>query len=73
MYTPVDPKVDFPKQEEAVLRFWEDHDVFKKSVAQREGADEYVFFDGRPLQRGCRILGILCRVRLRILFRVIRR
>ena len=52
MYTPVDPKVDFPKQEEAVLRFWEDHDVFKKSVAQREGADEYVFFDGPPFATG---------------------
>ena len=63
MYTPVDPKVDFPKQEEAVLRFWEDHDVFKSTC----------FLTARPLQRGCRILGILCRVRLRILFRVIRR
>ena len=52
MYTPVDPKVDFPKQEEAVLRFWEDYDVFKKSVAQREGADEYVFFDGPPFATG---------------------
>ena len=52
MYTPVDPKVDFPKQEEAVLRFWEEHDVFKKSVAQREGADEYVFFDGPPFATG---------------------
>ena len=52
MYTPVDPKVDFPKQEEAVLHFWEENDVFKKSVAQREGAGEYVFFDGPPFGTG---------------------
>ncbi|MEL3906852.1 MAG: isoleucine--tRNA ligase [Treponema sp.] len=52
MYKPVDPKVDFPKQEEDVLRFWEEHDVFKKSVEQREGAEEYVFFDGPPFATG---------------------
>ena len=48
MYTPVDPKVDFPKQEEEVLKFWEKNDTFKKSVSQREGSEEFVFFDGTP-------------------------
>ena len=38
-FKPVDTKVDFPKQEEEVLKFWQDNDIFKKSVSQREGAD----------------------------------
>ena len=52
MYKPVDPKADFPKQEEEVLKFWQDNDTFKKSVSQREGAEEYVFYDGPPFATG---------------------
>ena len=52
MYTPVNPKADFPKQEEEVLKFWRDNDTFKKSLAQREGAEEYVFYDGPPFATG---------------------
>ncbi len=52
MYTPVDSKVDFPKQEEEVLKFWEKNDTFKKSVSQREGSEEFVFFDGPPFATG---------------------
>ena len=52
MYKSVDPKANFPKQEEEVLNFWKEHDTFRKSVAQREGAPEYVFFDGPPFATG---------------------
>ena len=52
MYKPVNPKADFPKQEEEVLKFWKEDDTFKKSVSQREGAEEYVFFDGPPFATG---------------------
>lgn len=52
MYKPVNPKADFPKQEEDVLKFWKEDDTFKKSVSQREGAEEYVFFDGPPFATG---------------------
>ena len=52
MYSPVDPKVDFPKMEEGVLKFWEENDIFKKSMKQREGASEYVFYDGPPFATG---------------------
>ena len=52
MYKPVDPKVDFPKQEESILSFWEKNDVFKKSIANREGCKEFVFFDGPPFATG---------------------
>ncbi|HOJ98643.1 MAG TPA: isoleucine--tRNA ligase [Termitinemataceae bacterium] len=52
MYRSVDPKVEFPKLEEEVLKFWEEHDIFKKSIAQREGAEEFVFYDGPPFATG---------------------
>ncbi|MBD5412796.1 MAG: isoleucine--tRNA ligase [Treponema sp.] len=51
-YDPVDAKVDFPKQEEKILEFWEKNSIFKKSVCQREGAEEYVFYDGPPFATG---------------------
>lgn len=52
MYEAVDPKVDFPKQEEEVLEFWKKNDVFKKSIENREGCEEFVFFDGPPFATG---------------------
>ncbi|MBC6713720.1 isoleucine--tRNA ligase [Treponema sp. Marseille-Q3903] len=51
-FKPVDPKVNFSKQEESVLKFWQDNDIFKKSISQREGAEDFVFFDGPPFATG---------------------
>lgn len=52
MYSPVDPKVSFPKMEEGVLKFWEDNRVFERSIEQREGKDSFVFYDGPPFATG---------------------
>lgn len=52
MYKPVDPKVSFPNMEEEVLAFWKEHRTFEKSVSEREGAPEYVFYDGPPFATG---------------------
>ena len=52
MYKSVDPKANFPKQEEEVLEFWKKNDTFKKSVSQREGAEDFVFYDGPPFATG---------------------
>ncbi|HUZ17846.1 MAG TPA: isoleucine--tRNA ligase [Spirochaetia bacterium] len=52
MYSPVDPKVSFPKMEEGVLRFWEEEGIFKRSISQRDGQREYVFYDGPPFATG---------------------
>ena len=52
MYNSVDPKVSFPKLEMEILSFWEKNDIFRKSILQREGAEEYVFYDGPPFATG---------------------
>ncbi len=52
MYKPVDPRVSFPKMEEAILKFWEEEGIFQRSIDQREGAPEYEFYDGPPFATG---------------------
>ena len=39
---------DFPALELEVLDYWDRDDTFRASVAQRDGAPEYVFYDGPP-------------------------
>jgi isoleucyl-tRNA synthetase len=52
MLDPVSNKPDFADQERAILAFWEAHDTFKRSLARRRGAKEYVFYDGPPFATG---------------------
>jgi isoleucyl-tRNA synthetase len=47
-FRPVDPKVRFPELERSILAFWEEANVFHRSLEQREGAPEWVFYDGPP-------------------------
>jgi isoleucyl-tRNA synthetase len=52
VYKPVDAKVNFPKLEEEILKFWEQNHIFEKSLSQREGMSEFVFYDGPPFATG---------------------
>lgn len=52
MLEPVSNKVDFPRMEEGILRFWEEADIFRKSLEMRRGAPEYIFYDGPPFATG---------------------
>ena len=52
MFKPVSSKVDFDALEKGVLSFWQENDTFKKSLAQTEGGEEFVFFDGPPFATG---------------------
>ncbi|GHV10553.1 isoleucine--tRNA ligase [Spirochaetia bacterium] len=52
MYKAVDPRVSFPKLEEEVLTFWEKNHIFEKSVSQRDGQQEFIFYDGPPFATG---------------------
>jgi isoleucyl-tRNA synthetase len=47
-FRPVDPKVRFPELERSIIAFWEEANVFHRSLEQREGAPEWVFYDGPP-------------------------
>ncbi|MGW8483506.1 isoleucine--tRNA ligase [Microbacterium sp. NPDC055903] len=48
----VAPSPRFPQIEEDVLAFWKADDTFRASIEQREGAEEWVFYDGPPFANG---------------------
>lgn len=50
--TTVAPSPRFPQIEEEVLDFWKTDDTFRASIEQREGAPEWVFYDGPPFANG---------------------
>ena len=52
MFKTVNPKLDVPAMEEAVLKMWKKHEIFKKTSEQRQGKPEYVFYEGPPTANG---------------------
>ena len=45
-------QVNFPALECEVLEFWKESGIFEKSLKQRKGGPEYVFYDGPPFATG---------------------
>ena len=43
---------DFPALEQQVLVYWAADDTFRASIARRDDAPEYVFYDGPPFANG---------------------
>ncbi|HEU4746426.1 MAG TPA: isoleucine--tRNA ligase [Anaerolineales bacterium] len=52
MFKSVSPKLDVTSMEENVLKFWKQADIFRKTVMQRQGGPEYVFYEGPPTANG---------------------
>ena len=44
--------LNLPKIGEDILKFWEEENVFEKSITSREGKTPYVFFEGPPSANG---------------------
>ena len=51
-FKPVTSQVNFPKQEEDTLKFWQENKIFEKSVRQRLGQKPFVFYEGPPTANG---------------------
>src|ERR687897_1159624 len=51
-YRPVDPKQSFPELEERILERWRERDVFHRSLARRESAPVWSFYEGPPTANG---------------------
>ena len=52
MFRPVSAELDFVAIEEAELARWGEHDIFARTMAQREGAEPWVFYEGPPTANG---------------------
>ncbi|SIR52471.1 isoleucine--tRNA ligase [Microbacterium sp. RURRCA19A] len=46
------PSPRFPDIERDTLAFWDADDTFRASIANRDGAEEWVFYDGPPFANG---------------------
>jgi isoleucyl-tRNA synthetase len=44
--------VDLPAVEHTILKFWRDNSIFEKTVAAREGAPTWTFYEGPPTANG---------------------
>ena len=63
MYKSISPNLNFVEEEKKVEKFWEDENIFEKSIAEREGDKPYVFYDGPPTANGKPHIGhVLTRV-----------
>ncbi|TDQ21987.1 isoleucine--tRNA ligase [Tenacibaculum caenipelagi] len=44
--------LDLPKVAEEILNYWEENNIFEKSITTREGNEPFVFFEGPPSANG---------------------
>ena len=63
MYKKVSTDMNFVGREKEVEKFWEENHIFEKSIEEREGCPEYIFYDGPPTANGKPHIGhVLTRV-----------
>ncbi|MQG20536.1 MAG: isoleucine--tRNA ligase [SAR202 cluster bacterium] len=51
-FEPVSSKVDFPGLENDVQEFWREHNIFRRTLDERQGAPLFTFFEGPPTANG---------------------
>ncbi|WP_268033084.1 isoleucine--tRNA ligase [Algoriphagus sp. PAP.12] len=45
-------QVDYPHIGESILQYWKENQIFEKSIANRDGAETFTFFEGPPSANG---------------------
>ncbi|MCR5545005.1 MAG: isoleucine--tRNA ligase [Lachnospiraceae bacterium] len=63
MYKKVDTDLNFVDREKAIEKFWDENDIFQKSMDSRKEGETYTFYDGPPTANGKPHIGhVLTRV-----------
>lgn len=57
MLKPIPNKLNLPEIDHQTLEFWEQHDIFQRSIDQDTHDKEFVFFDGPPGTNGVPHIG----------------
>lgn len=52
MYKPLPEKLSYPELEHKTLEFWDNRNIFEKSLSNREGCEYYSFYEGPPTVNG---------------------
>jgi isoleucyl-tRNA synthetase len=63
MYEKVSTNLNFVEREQEILKFWQENNIFEKSIKSREEGQTFTFYDGPPTANGKPHIGhILTRV-----------
>jgi isoleucyl-tRNA synthetase len=52
MFKQITDKINYHELETEILKFWETNDIFKQSIATREGKPAFIFYEGPPTANG---------------------
>ncbi len=52
MFKQFDEKINYPKIEENILKFWEENKIFEKSITSRPKSKSFTFYEGPPTVNG---------------------
>ena len=52
MFKQFDEKINYPKIEEEVLKFWQENQIFEKSISTRPKSKPFTFYEGPPTVNG---------------------
>ncbi len=52
MFKQFKQNINYPEIEENILKFWEDNDIFNKSIESRDAAKPFTFYEGPPTANG---------------------
>ena len=63
VYKNISPNVNFVEEEKKIKQFWDDNEIFEKSIIEKQDNAPYVFYDGPPTANGKPHIGhVLTRV-----------
>ena len=81
-YPELQPQREAVEAEREILSYWDEHGIFRRSVEERSGEDDFVFYEGPPTANGRpgvhhamsrTIKDLVCRYRTMKGFRVVRK
>ncbi|MBI5464049.1 MAG: class I tRNA ligase family protein, partial [Ignavibacteriales bacterium] len=52
MFKQLTDKINFSEFEASVSKYWDEHEIFKKSITSREGKPRFTFYEGPPTANG---------------------
>ncbi|MBD3183857.1 isoleucine--tRNA ligase [Candidatus Poribacteria bacterium] len=52
MFKEVSTDLNFPQREIKTIDFWNNNDIFQKTISNREGCPDFVFYEGPPTANG---------------------
>lgn len=52
LFSQLSDRINYHELEQKILKFWEEHRIFEKSISTREGMPQFTFYEGPPTANG---------------------